>query len=70
MGQIGTKSYMKGDYEGFHALKAAKKQSQFKAKFERSKIDFTYNIEDCRGPLGLAMTSISLLLCALVALWL
>jgi len=23
---------MKGDYEEFHALKAAKKQSQFKAK--------------------------------------
>ena len=27
---------MKGDYEDFHALKAAKKQSQFKANFIRN----------------------------------
>ena len=31
--EIGAKSYMKGDYEEFHASKAAKKQSQFKANF-------------------------------------
>ena len=29
MGQISAKSYMKGDYEEFYALKAAKKQSQY-----------------------------------------
>jgi hypothetical protein len=31
-GRIGVSIYMKGYYEEFHALKAAKKQSQFKAK--------------------------------------
>jgi len=27
-----------------------------KANIKRSKIDFTYNTEDCHGPSGLAMT--------------
>jgi len=30
MGEIGVRSYMKGDYEEFYALKASKKQSQSK----------------------------------------
>jgi len=60
---------MKGDYEEFHALKAAKKQSQSKP-ISSAKRAFAYGARDCHGPSGLAMTSISLLLCALVALWL
>jgi len=32
MGKMSLSFYMKGDYEEFHALEAAKKQSQFKAK--------------------------------------
>ena len=36
MGENCIKSYVKGDYEGFYALKAARKQSQFKAKQSQS----------------------------------
>jgi len=36
MGRMVVSIYMKGDYEEFHALKAAKKQSQFKAKQSQS----------------------------------
>jgi len=51
---------MIGVYEEFHALKTAKNKANSKlnkANVERSKIDFTYNTEDCHGPSGLAMTT-------------
>ena len=51
---------MKEDYEDFHTLEA----TENKAKFERSKIDFIYNTEDCHGPPGLAMTFVSIFFCA------
>ena len=52
-------------FSGFGRLK----QSQFKANLERSKIDFTYNTEDCHGPSGLAMTFVSILFCAFLCIF-
>jgi hypothetical protein len=57
----------KGDYEEFHVLKAAKSQSK---PISSVKSAFANDARDCHGPSGLAVTSKSLLLCALVVLWL
>jgi len=45
-------------------------QSQNKANLKQNEGFFVYDPRDCHGPSDLAMTSISLLHCALVPLWL
>jgi len=51
---------------GFGQRKTKPIQSQTQTKGEF----LAYDTTDCRGPSGLAMTSVPLLLCALVPLWL
>jgi hypothetical protein len=55
--------YKKGDYEEFHVLKALKnKANRTQTRMERGL--FAYGARDCHGPSGLAMTPVSLFLCA------
>jgi hypothetical protein len=43
-----------------------KKTKPIKAKIERNEDFFAYDAKDCHSPSGLAITLVSLLLCALV----
>ena len=48
--------YIKGDYEEFCVLKAAKKQTQTKPKLNGISSILFINTEDCHSPSGFAMT--------------
>jgi len=46
---------MKGRYEDFHGF--GRRENKANSKPISNGITFIYNTEDCRGPLGLAMTT-------------
>jgi len=61
--------YYKGNYEEFHAREEQKNKAN-QSQHKRNEVFFTCDARDYHGTSGLAITSITLLLCALVALWL
>jgi hypothetical protein len=72
-GKMSVNVCMKGNYEEFHALKAAENKAKFVLRSACCGLrygNFANGLRDYHGPSGLAMTTLYLHLCASVPLWL